>query len=147
MNEYTVTVPEMTLEKIGQDAIGGYLKLTTAALFIGDVPVGPDTPYSAFELGKANYAGYAPGAITWSAVTRADDGTIEFLGTVPEFRPTDGVSPNMIRGVYVRNGVPDNWVCAVRFEDPGKPMESTLDSIRLTIRYRPGNDTLVDVIS
>lgn len=147
MSAYALTIPELTEIAIGGDAINGYLKTVKMCLFKGDVAVDPNTPFADFDTGKADYTGYTEAAITWSPITRADDGSIEYLGVCLPFRPTDSVKPNMVRGAYVKNMAGDNWVCAVRFPDQGIPMQSNMDSLALTLRYRPAAPSILEVIS
>jgi len=147
MSEFLLTIPETTQESIGADAIAGTLAGVKVELLKTAIAISPETTLAELQAAKADYAGYAAGVVTWSAVTRADDAAIEYLGSCPEFRPTGGTPSNMVQGAYVENTAGDKWIAACSFDPPGLGMSGAMDSIRLTLRYRPAGGSKVDIIS
>lgn len=91
------------------------------------------------------YVGYAQKLITWLAPSIADDGTPEVVGTVPEFRPTNSVTPNSIFGGAVVTAA-DALHAAFKLDTPA-PMASAMDSMVLTVRLRYEETGLVVVVS
>lgn len=94
----------------------------------------------------ATYDGYASEAITWSAATLADDGAIETVGTVGEFRPTGATTENTIKGFLHRNAGGD-ILGGGTFVGEGLPMNSVLDSIIVVPRIRFNLNGLAEVVS
>lgn len=147
MNDVPLIGNNATDIAIGADAVAGALDLAEVALFKEDIAITRNTTYAELEAAKATFDGYAVKVVTWSAATIADDGIIEYLGSTAEFRPTGSVVTNGIFGLYVRNAGHTASFWAARFESPPLPMESTLDSIRVTLRYRPGANSLAAYLS
>jgi hypothetical protein len=126
-------------------AYGG-LHLLTVRLFQDDLTPTRETPLDVYEAAEADYPGYAAGNCSWGVPSRADDGTIEVLGVVPEFRPTDGSNPNTIFGLFSVLG-DGSLGFAGRFDDAPFPMGDHLDQLTITLRFRPDNGGTVDLIS
>lgn len=114
-------------------AVTGALIGAEVELFKSDTTPTPTTPLASYTL--ADYTGYAAGAVTWLAISIADDGSYEVVGTVPEFRPTGTATANNIYGWILTDGA-GVLLAAARFDNPPLPMEDTLDSIILTVRVR-----------
>lgn len=94
----------------------------------------------------ADYDGYADEAITWSAATLADDGSIELIGTVGEFRPTGSTVENTITAVlHCSAGGAVLHGASVGGE--GLPMNSALDSVIVVPRVRINLDGLLEIVS
>lgn len=127
--------------------VTGYLAGATVDLYQAEIAINQTTPLSEFTSNLANYTGYAQGAITWGPATVADDGTVEILGTVPEFRPTGTAVTNTIWGLFIRDAGGTALYFAGQFDGAPLPMGSTLDSILLTLRFRPATQSVVVVIS
>lgn len=126
-------------------AVGGTLNAAKVRLFINDV-----LPIAASVIGdfqETTYTGHADKSITWLAPSVGDDGVVEVIGTVPEFRPTDAVLPNTVYGAIVINTGATEVYMGGRFTDGPLPMESALDAILLTVRFRPSDQSLAVVIS
>lgn len=98
------------------------------------------------DMTEATYSGYAAEAITWLAVSSADDGTIEVIGTAGEFRPTDDVVPNQCYGFWIENGA-GVLLAAGRFDAPPIPMIDALDALILTPRIRVTPTGIASVVS
>lgn len=135
---------------IGADAITavtGSLDGAEIGLVKDDIPLSRETTFAELELAKATYSGYAPEAVTWGPATIADDGSIEFLGAAGEFRPTGSAVTNGIYGMYVIDGAGTGVLFCARFDNPPIPMESVLDMVQLTLRYRPNGTSKAAVLS
>ncbi len=148
MIDFAPVLPDSALAAIGGDAVAGTHNLAEIALIKDDIAVVPTTTYAELEAAKATYSGYLVQVVTWSDPTRADDGSIEYLGSVPaEFRPTSSVITNAVYGMYVRNAGHTDWLFAAKFPDGPVPMESVLDALILTLRYRPAGNDLIAMLS
>jgi len=139
-------------ELIAADATGsssfaaGALDGLLVDLFQDDITPTRTTPLSTYTDAVANYDGYAQGSATWGIPSRADDGTIEVLGPVAEFRPMSDDTPNTIFGLYTTLG-DGSLGFAARFDNAPIPMQDALDQITVTLRYRPTNGGIVDAIT
>lgn len=129
------------------DDIAGYLDGLKVDLYQTAIAFGPTTPLATFTAAVCTYTGYAQGVVTWSTPTLADDGTVEVLGTLPVWRPTDGVTPNVAWGIYAHSGVGSVLYFAGQFDGAPLPMQSALQQITVTLRYRPATRTLAVVVS
>jgi hypothetical protein len=116
-------------------------------LFKGDITPTRDTLLSVYTAAKADYTGYGSDTVTWNAPSRADDGSIEVVGTMPEFRPSDAVAPNIIYGFWETLAGDGSLGFAARFDGAPLPMEDALDAIVLTLRYRPKETGMGSVVS
>ena len=59
-----------------------------------------NTTLASLTGGEPGYSGYARQAVTWNVASRDAGGLIQALGTVPEFRPTNGTTPATIYGIF-----------------------------------------------
>lgn len=125
-------------------AVTGILAEAEIALFQNDVVPNPALLLAAYDL--ADYSGYAEEAITWGAVSVSDDGVVESIGTVGEFRPTSSVVTNAIYGGMLWNSA-GALLGAFRLENPPVGMAGVLDVLLLTIRLRLTPGGLVVVVS
>jgi len=125
-------------------AVTGELTGAEVELFQNDILPTPETPLGDYTL--ATYDGYAAQAVTWLAPSVADDGSVELVGTVPEWRPTGSVTPNVIYGMLLLTAG-GALRAALRFDDAPIPMGSTLDSLITTIRFRAPCGGTVAVVS
>jgi hypothetical protein len=112
-------------------AVTGCLVAAEVDLVQNDAPFDRASLIGDYDL--ADYTGYAAEAVTWLAPSVADDGSIELVGLVGEFRPTDAVTPNVIFGLLLRNAGGD-ILFAARFDAAPLSMGSALNSIVVTIR-------------
>lgn len=112
----------------------------------GDIVPDSNTTLAALNADSATFTGYAEKTITWNAPSRASDGSIEVVGGLSEWRPTDAVTPNNLFVAYVVNAA-GNLVLAGRFDSPPIPMADALDSLLLTIRWRPTAGAIGNTIS
>lgn len=115
-------------------AVTGMLTGATLNLFKNDFE--PEYGSVIGDYVLADYVGFGAEAITWQAPSTSDDGQVEIVGVVGEFRPTNGVTPNDIFGVIAQDAG-GGLLDAVRFPDGPYSMNSALDAILLVVRYRP----------
>jgi hypothetical protein len=127
-------------------ATGGPLALATLDLE-QDTQAWDTVTLADLVAGKATYTGYVQGVITWLAPSVADDGTPEIVGTIPEFRPTDSVTPNTIYGVYILNAGGTKVYFAGPMNSGPVPMGGVLDSLLITLRIRVTAQGLLVVTS
>ncbi len=116
-------------------------------LFQTQIPISPDTPLVDLDAAVCDYTGYAQGTIVWQAPSVADDGTVEVVGTCAVFRPTDAVVPNNAWGLYIQDTTATYLYYLGQFDQAPLPMSSALQSITVTIRYRPATNSIVVVVS
>src|SRR5690242_7319844 len=102
----------------------GALLAAKIDLYKTDVTITPNNVLTDFNAHVADFTGYAQGTITWNTPTIADDGTVEVIGTVPMWAPTDAVHPNMIYGCYITLAVGGALAYAGRFDTAPVPMEN-----------------------
>lgn len=131
---------------IGGDAIAGTLAGAEVHLTKSSLLMTRSTVKADLTAIEADYNTYAAEAVTWGPASISDDGNIEYLGTLGEFRPTDALAPNEIHGGWIENTGGDLLWCFM-FDNP-LPMGTILDAILLTVRYRPIVDAgLINIIS
>lgn len=129
-------------------ATGRTLTGAKVDLYQTDIPFSPFPPLATFTAAVATYTGYAQGTIVWSAVSQADDGSYEIVGTCPEFRPTAPVAVgNSIYGLYVSNAGGTKVLLAARFDNPPLPMADALHYIDVFLRVRCSENGIVTVVS
>lgn len=114
--------------------VGNTLTGAKIALYKNAVSPTRDTLLAAYEI--ADFTGYAAEAITWNAPSIADGGIVEMVGIAGEFRPTDGVTPNLIYGGLLLKA-DDSLLGAFEFADGPQAMNGVNDSIIITLRVRP----------
>lgn len=124
-----------------------YLKAALVHLCKVDVDINPLTALATFVAGECDFTGYTAAVITWSTPTLGDDNSIEVIGTVPIFLPTDSVTPNTVYCMWITETTSAQLFFAGRFDDAPIPMGGTLNSLLLTVRYRPATKTVVVAIS
>lgn len=132
---------------IAHVAAVGCLDLAKVGLSIANQSADKDRTLAELVAAVPTYTGYALGSVTWSAATISDDGFIEFLGTVPEFRPADAVAADSIYLMFLQNTAGTKLYGVGRFDGAPLPMRSALDAIQLTLRWRPHDQSLVVFVS
>lgn len=132
---------------VATDATAGSLLGALACLTKSPLTINRDTTKAALDAIKADYTGYAEKVITWQAPSRADDGTIECIGTMAAFRPTDAVAPNDCWALYIHETAAGPLLWACQFPGAPLPMQSALDEISVTFRYRPATNSIAVVVS
>lgn len=95
----------------------------------------------------ANFNGYAQKTVTWQDASIADDGSVEVLSDPIQWVPTGSSTPNSIYGIYATLAGGNTLGFNGRFDDAPLPMDSVFQQITVTLRYRPTNGGLVDVIT
>lgn len=94
------------------------------------------TTYADVLAAEGGYPGYARQAITWNAASVADDGTVEAVGTVPEFRPTGTSTVNMW-GLFLTTSDSATLALVGALDAAPLPMTDAHSAIVVTLRYRP----------
>jgi len=126
------------------DVIAGHLAAATVHLGQTNMTVDRNTTKAEMTAAEATYSGYAAETITWLAPSIGSDGEVEVVGIVGEFRPTSSVITNSIYTAYILSAVGGTPLCFVaRFDNAPIGMGTTLDSIVVTVRWRPRTGGLV----
>jgi len=125
--------------------IAGDMAACIAELFQNDFEPAKDSVFADFEV--CDYTGYATKVPTWSAPSIGDDGLVETLGTMSEWRPTGTAITNLVYGIVVKKAVTFEYLFAARFDAAPLPMASAMDVILTTLRIRQTASGLVVVIS
>lgn len=134
--------------RAGADVIAGDLDAATVHLGKTNITVDRTTTKADLTATEANYTGYAAEAVTWLAPSVADDGGVEVVGIVGEFRPTDAVVDNAIYTLWVLSAVTGTPLCfCARFDNAPLPMASPLNSLVVTLRWRPQTGGIVITVS
>lgn len=107
------------------------------------VPITSETVIGDLTAVIANFAGYAQGVVTWDLPSISSDGTVEVVGNLAVWRPTDGVTPNNIYNIYMTGGVSGDLLFAGLLDDAPVPMTNALSQLLVTVRYRPATKSLV----
>jgi hypothetical protein len=140
---------EYQASQLGRAAndVAGELTGTKVHLYKTALPVDGTTDLATFHTDEATFTGYAAKSITWLTPSVSDDGIVEVVGTVPEFRPTDSVAPNDIWGIYITDTAAATLLFCGQFDNPPLPMNGTTDAIVVTIRFRPADQSIAVQIS
>lgn len=103
------------------------------------------TTIAELEANEGGYAGYARQPITWNAASLTDDGTVEMVGTAPEFRPTGSSTVNMF-GLFVTGLDSATLVGCGPLDGAPAPMGDAFAALVVTVRFRPSTGGIsVDV--
>lgn len=116
----------------------GLFATAHVGLFIDGPGFTPDMVLT--DLDPATYTGYARKAVTWLApIIGGDNGYPSMVGTVPEFRPTDGVTPNTIKGYFITEALAGTDLLAIEYFDTLVPLENALNAllVRPEIQFDP----------
>lgn len=124
----------------------GFLDSMKVRLFQTDLTPDANTPLGTLNSASATFNGYAEKTVTWADPSIADNGGVESLGILSEWRPTGSDTPNNIYGLYSLTG--DGSLGLVgRFDEAPIPMGSVLDQLTVTLRFRPLDGGTTAVIS
>ena len=85
---------------------------------------------------EGGFPGYARQEVTWNGASIADDGTVEAVGVVPEFRPS-GSSTVSIWGLFMTSDVSTTLVGCGPVDNPPTPMVDGTSALVITMRWRP----------
>lgn len=129
------------------DDIAGYLADAEIGLYKGPVPLAEATTKTDVTTVEANYDGYAIANIDWQSPSIADDGEVEVVGIVPEFRPSGANVENEIYGCYIQANGDGEMYFFGNLDDAPVTMSDTNDALILTVRYRPGSESLTVTVS
>lgn len=123
--------------------IAGPLLAAKLGLYQTLIDVGPSNVLADFTSAIATFAGYATATLTWGAASISDSGIVESLSASVTFRPTNGVTPNVIYGCWIMDSASAKLYFAGQFDGAPLPMQRALDVIRVTVRYRPADQSTV----
>jgi hypothetical protein len=132
---------------IAHVAAVGKLDLAVLVPLKAGTVVDRSTPKATIDAAAADYSGYADGVVTWSAATLADDNGLEYIGTVPEYRPTGAVVQNTVGAFAVYNAAKTKVYFVANIPGVGLPMRSALDNFIAALRWRPSGQSKLNVIS
>ena len=92
--------------------------------------------------GEPGYSGYTRKAVTWNAASRDASGKIQAIGTVPEFRPTNGNTPATIFGIF---GVLSNGSLGFcgPLDDAPVGLNDQFSNLVVTLAWKPTSGGLV----
>jgi len=138
---------DLAASGIASVAALGCLNAAKCHLFQNNIVVNRFTTLAALAAAEATFAGYAAAAITWGAPSVADTGEVEVVGTVPQFRPTNAVTPNSIWGLYVTDSANAKLYFAGTFDAAPLAMGDNLHTITVTIRWKPATFAVVVTVS
>lgn len=110
------------------------------------VPFNRDTTLAELTPIEGGYTGYARKPVTWNAASISDDGTVEMVGTVPEFRPT-GASTVSMFGLFLTGLDSATLAGCGPLDGAPTPMIDGNSAIVVTIRFRPATGGLTSDIS
>jgi hypothetical protein len=85
---------------------------------------------------EGGFPGYARQAVTWNAASVADDGTVEAVGVVPEFRPS-GSSTVSMYGLFMTTGSATVMAGCGPLDGAPVPMVDGTSQLTVTIRWQP----------
>ena len=121
----------------------GYLHLGLVKLFQNPLAINQSLTLAEVNAAIATYTGYADVAMTLGAPTVAADGTVEVLSQAITWQASDAVAPNIIYGVAITDAAGTHLFFAAQFAGGPKPLQTALQVIRMTIRYRPATQSVV----
>lgn len=116
------------------DAIAGVLTTAKCKLFQNNYTPTPSSVVADFTA--ATYVGNATATLTFDAPSVSDDGHVETHATPAAWRPTNGVTPNTIYGLYITDTTGADLLFACRFDGAPLPMNDSLDVIITVITLR-----------
>lgn len=115
-------------------------------LYKVSIPITKDTPLATLVAAAADYTGHTEPTITWADPTLSSDGVVEVLGTMTIFQPTGTTITNGIYGLFITDTAVAVLLFAGQFDNVPISMESPLDKLQVTIRYRPQTNSIVAYI-
>jgi hypothetical protein len=125
----------------------GDLNALKVDLYQTDVPLSPNNVLADFTAHVADFTGYAEGVVAWDKPLIGSDGSIECIGSLPEWRPTDAVKGQVIYGLYAVGATGGNLLFAVKFDPPGLPMNGPLNAILLSITLHKDTSITVQLLT
>jgi hypothetical protein len=152
MRQLDVIVTDQLAKDVGNNATVhvaavGCLDLAVCQLVKPGVALAKDTLLADVVARVADYTGYANGAIVWSGPTvNTEDGKIEYKGTVSQFRPTDGVTPNTIAGIAVIDVGGTKLYMVANISGTPIPMRDQFSAMDVTLLWRPQDNSLSVII-
>lgn len=105
-------------------------------LYQTDLAIDKNLTLAVLNSNSATFAGYGDQTITWAAPSISEDGIVEVIGTTPAYRPSDGVTPNNIFGIYIINQNGDLMFVG-RLDAAPVPLVNALSQLTVTLRHRP----------
>ena len=126
---------------------GGILNGAKVGLTKALVDFDPNQPPGQVGTNECDYAGYARAAVTWNAPSISDDGQLEIVGTVPEFRPTDATVDNNAYQAFLVDSAGAKYLGSGQLDGNPIPMGTTLDALVVTMRFSVGSGGSVVSVS
>lgn len=149
---------DLVMTKVGAQEIGksatihvataGILDLAKVHLTTNPVRLDENTVIAGVT-GAGNlplYTGYAAQSVTWSGARETSDGEIVFLGTSPEFNPSDAVTPSLIKSLAITDTAAAKVLFVANFPGLGVPLSTALDTLTPNILFRPQGGGSVEVL-
>lgn len=130
------------------DDIAGYLTGVKVGLTQSAVNIDEGTTLAELTAAVATYTGYASVTVVWDDPSVADDGTVEVTSEEIVFRPTAPTTiGNQVYNLYIVNTGGTILYFAVLLSTAPIPMESNLDQLKVTLRYRPATNSVAVLVS
>lgn len=130
------------------DDTAGSLMGSKLGLYKVETDINQNTLLSTMTANKATFTGYVKTALVWGAPSIADDGSVECVAAPLPFRPTDSAGGDqVIWGCWIEDSTAAVLQFAGQFDLPSPPMNGPLDTMLVTVRYRPASQTVVVLIS
>ena len=132
----------------------GLIDTTTAGALLGlkvdlcqvNVAINPATLLADLVAGIATFTGYAQGVVTWDLPSLDLAGAVVVVGNLTVWRPTDGVTPNVIYDAFARLSVGGALAFAGLLDGAPIPMASALNQLELVFRYYPAAQSMGVVV-
>jgi hypothetical protein len=128
---------------IGSTTAGFMANARVELVNSNSIQLNGSTPLASVSPLFGGYDGYAADSINWQAPGVNQAGIVEAIGIVATFRPTDATNPVNMWGVAMRDLANANLLFAAPFDTPPYPMQSTLNSITLTLSFQPATCNIV----
>lgn len=123
--------------------VAGILTGALVGLYQTVIDINPSNVVATFTAGECDYNTYAEQALVWADPSVADDGTVEVVAAALIFRPTDAVTPNVTWGMFILDTTAAFLLFAGQFDGAPLPLQSALQQVILTVRYRPATGSIV----
>jgi hypothetical protein len=130
------------------DDIAGSMAGCKLGLYKTQLDINQNRVLADFVAAKATFTGYVKTALVFDDPSISDDGFVEAVAGALPFRPTDSLGGNQIMyGCWIEDSTAAILMFAGQFDEPFPPMNGPLDSLQVTVRYRPADKSLVVVVS
>jgi len=123
--------------------LAGYLLIAKLHLGQTALAITDATTKAALDGQEATYNTYAAQVLVFGVATVNQAGQVEVLAAPLTFVPTDGVTPNNIWNLWITNNANTVLLFAGQLDTAPVALNSPLNSLELTVRYRPATNTFV----